>query len=164
MGDEVVPYKIDVAEAELDDLRDRLRRTRWPEAETVDDWSQGTPLAYLQEVCAYWADGYDWRRCEARAERAAPRCAPRSTGWASTSCTCARPTTARCRWSSPTGGRAAIIEFAEGHRPAHRPDRHGGEAADAFHVVCPSLPGFGFSDKPAEHGWNVERIADAWAT
>ena len=65
-SDAIEPFELHVDDADLDDLRDRLARTRWPEAETVDDWSQGVPLAWLQELCAYWAEGYDWRRCEAR--------------------------------------------------------------------------------------------------
>jgi hypothetical protein len=65
MSDEVTPFRIEVPEADLRDLRDRLRRTRWPDAETVGDWSQGIPLSYVQELCAYWADGYDWRATEA---------------------------------------------------------------------------------------------------
>ena len=66
MGQEIAPFRIEIAEAELADLRRRLRQTRWPEHETVTDWSQGVPLAYLRELCDYWADGYDWRATEAR--------------------------------------------------------------------------------------------------
>ena len=99
------PFRIDVPEAELRDLRERLARTRWPEAETVDDWSQGVPLAYMRELCGYWADGYDWRRHRGAAQRAARSSAPRSTGSASTSCTSARPHPTRCRSCSPTAGR-----------------------------------------------------------
>ena len=72
MGDDIHPWQIEVSDAELADLRERLARTRWPEAETVADWSQGMPLAYVQELCDYWADGYDWRRAE-RALNAVPQ-------------------------------------------------------------------------------------------
>ena len=100
------PFRIAIPDAQLDDLRDRLARTRWPEPETVDDWSQGVPLAYLRELCAYWADGYDWRATEARlnALPAVPHRA--STGSASTSCTSARRTPTRCRSCSRTAGPA----------------------------------------------------------
>ena len=161
MGDEVVPYRIDVAEAELDDLRDRLRRTRWPEAETVTDWSQGTPLAYLQEVCAYWADGYDWRRCEARLNEL-PQVRTEIDGLGFHALHVRSPHDGALPLVLTHGWPGSIIEFAKVIGPLTDPTAHGGDAADAFHVVCPSLPGFGFSDKPAEHGWNVERIADAW--
>ena len=161
MGDEVVPYRIDVAEAELDDLRDRLRRTRWPEAETVTDWSQGTPLAYLQEVCAYWADGYDWRRCEARLNEL-PQVRTEIDGLGFHALHVRSPHDGALPLVLTHGWPGSIIEFAKVIGPLTDPTAHGGDAADAFHVVCPSLPGFGFSDKPVEHGWNVERIADAW--
>src|ERR671910_3798294 len=69
VSDEPAPFAVDVPEAELRELRERLRRTRWPEAETVDDWSQGVPLAYLQDLCRHWAEAYDWRTCEARLNR-----------------------------------------------------------------------------------------------
>src|ERR1700737_2666558 len=69
MSEELTPFRIDVPQSELDDLRDRLRRSRWPERETVDDWSQGVPLAYTQEICRYWADEYDWRGRESRLNR-----------------------------------------------------------------------------------------------
>jgi pimeloyl-ACP methyl ester carboxylesterase len=161
MGDEVAPYRIDVAEAELDDLRDRLRRTRWPEAETVTDWSQGTPLAYLQEVCAYWAEGYDWRRCEARLNEL-PQVRTEIDGLGFHALHVRSPHDGALPLVLTHGWPGSIIEFAKVIGPLTDPTAHGGEAADAFHVVCPSLPGFGFSDKPVEHGWNVERIADAW--
>jgi pimeloyl-ACP methyl ester carboxylesterase len=161
MGDEVVPYKIDVPEAELDDLRDRLRRTRWPEAETVSDWSQGTPLAYLQEVCAYWAEGYDWRRCEDRLNEL-PQVRAEIDGLGFHALHVRSPNDGALPLVLTHGWPGSIIEFAKVIGPLTDPTAHGGDAADAFHVVCPSLPGFGFSDKPTEHGWNVERIADAW--
>jgi pimeloyl-ACP methyl ester carboxylesterase len=161
MGDEVVPYRIDVAEAELDDLRDRLRRTRWPEAETVTDWSQGTPLAYLQDVCAYWADGYDWRRCEARLN-ALPQVFTEIDGLGIHALHVRSPHESALPLVLTHGWPGSIIEFAKVVGPLTDPTAHAGDAADAFHVVCPSLPGFGFSDKPTEHGWTVERIADAW--
>ena len=99
MPDQVTDFRIEVPEEDLDDLRDRLRRTRWPERETVADWSQGVPLAYVQELCRYWAEEYDWRASRGAAERV--RAVPHddSTGSASTSCTSARPSPTRSRWS-----------------------------------------------------------------
>lgn len=92
----MIPFRIDIPEAELIDLRERLLRTRWPDEEPVVDWSQGVPLAYLRELCGYWATEYDWRATERRLN-ALPSTARRSTGSASTSCTCAPHTSRRCR-------------------------------------------------------------------
>jgi len=96
MPDQIEPFVISVAGAALDDLRDRLGRTRWPEREPVGDWPQGVPLDYLRDLCGYWAKRYDWRATEARLNQIPPR---RSAGWTSTFCTSARATPARCRWS-----------------------------------------------------------------
>jgi epoxide hydrolase len=92
----VTPFTIAVPEAELDDLRERLRRTRWPERETVGDWSQGVPLDYVRALCAYWAEEYDWRATEARLN-ALPQFRTVIDGLGSTSCTCAHRTRAPCR-------------------------------------------------------------------
>jgi hypothetical protein len=91
MSEAVTPFRIETSDETLSDLKRRLRATRWPEREPVDDWSQGIPLAYVQDVCAYWAEKYDWRAREARSSRRPSR------GSASTSCTCAPPTRTRCR-------------------------------------------------------------------
>src|SRR4051794_6922350 len=104
----ITSFQLQVPDAELDDLRDRLRRTRWPERETVDDWSQGIPLAYVQDLCAYWENDYDWRRVEAELNhfeqlRSRPRSAP-PTSSASRCCTPRRRTPTPCRSSSPTAG------------------------------------------------------------
>jgi pimeloyl-ACP methyl ester carboxylesterase len=161
MSTAIKPFRIAVGEDVLDDLRARLRNTRWPEAELVGDWSQGAPLAWIQEVCRYWADTYDWRQREARLNRFA------------------QFTTAidgldihflhvRSRHENAMpliithGWPGSIVEFHKVIGPLTDPTAHGGDAADAFHVVCPSLPGFGFSAKPAATGWSVERIAGAW--
>ena len=120
---DIRPFRIAAGDDELDDLRDRLARTRWPEPETVDDWSQGIPLAYLQELCAYWADGYDWRAREARLNEFPQFRTERRRRSASTSSTCARRTPTRCRWCMTHGWPGSVVEFHEGHRAAHRPDR-----------------------------------------
>ena len=119
------------------------------------------PLAYLQEVCAYWADGYDWRRCEARLN-ALPQVRTEIDGLGIHVLHVRSPHDGALPLVLTHGWPGSIIEFVKVIGPLTDPTAHGGDAADAFHVVCPSLPGFGFSDKPAEHGWNVERIADAW--
>jgi len=158
---DITPFAISVDDAVLDDLRDRLARTRWPEAEVVEDWSQGIPLAYVQEVCAYWADEYDWRATEARLN-AFPQFKTEIDGLG------IHFVHVRSRHEDAMpllmthGWPGSIVEFHKVIGPLTDPTAHGGDAADAFHVVCPSLPGFGFSDKPTETGWGVGSIADAW--
>jgi pimeloyl-ACP methyl ester carboxylesterase len=161
MTDSIRPFRIAIDDAVLADLRQRLRATRWPDAETVDDWSQGAPLAWVREVCAYWADGYDWRAREARLNRFPQfvttideldihfihQRSPHPG---------ARPLLITHGWPG------SVVEFHKVIEPLVDPTAHGGDAADAFHVVCPSLPGFGFSGKPQRTGWGVERIAAAW--
>jgi pimeloyl-ACP methyl ester carboxylesterase len=163
LADEIVPFEIAIHDDDLASLRDRLRRTRWPERETVDDWSQGIPLAFLQELCSYWADSYDWRATEARLN---------SLGQFRTEIDGLGIHFMHVRSRHPDalpliishGWPGSIVEFLKAIGPLTDPTAHGGDASDAFHVVCPSLPGFGFSEKPSDPGWGVERIADAWAT
>ena len=147
---------------QLEDLRARLRPTRWPEAETVDDWSQGIPLAYVQEVCRYWADDYDWRARESALNRFDQL---RTTIMASTSTpsTCAPPTRTRFPLVITHGWPGSVVEFHKVIEPLTNPTAHGGRAEDAFHVVCPSLPGYGFSGKPTTTGWGVFKIAEVFA-
>jgi pimeloyl-ACP methyl ester carboxylesterase len=158
----VTPYRIDIADAVLGDLRERLESARWPESETVDDWSQGVPLAYLRELCETWAHHYDWRATEARLN-ALPQLQVEIDGLG------IHVVHARSRHPDALplvithGWPGSIIEFLEVIGPLADPTAHGGDAQDAFHVVCPSLPGYGFSDKPARPGWGVTRIAGAWA-
>ena len=152
MSDAVTPFRIDIPESELSDLRDRLRRTRWPDRETVDDWSQGVPLAYVQELCRYWADGYDWRATEARLN-ALPQFRTEIGGLGIHFVHVRSPRPDALPLVITHGWPGSIVEFAKVIAPL----------SETFHVVCPSLPGYGFSDKPAEPGWGVERIARAWA-
>ena len=161
MSEAVTPFILNIPDAELEDLRDRLARTRWPEKEPVEDWSQGAKLASVQGLCDYWRTKYDWRRCEStlnalgqfktelyglnihflhvrsKHEDAMPLLL--SHGWP-----------------------GSIIEFLKCVAPLTDPTAHGGKAEDAFHLVIPSLPGYGFSDKPTETGWGVGKIAAAW--
>lgn len=156
------PYRIAVPEDDLADLRARLRRTRWPEAETVDGWAQGVPLAYLRDLCGYWADGYDWRATEARIN-AWPQLRVDVGGLGVHVLHARSPHPDALALVLTHGWPGSLVEFLDLLGPLTDPVAHGGAASDAFHVVVPSLPGYGFSDKPATTGWGVERIAQAWA-
>ena len=158
----VTPFTYHAPQDALDDLTQRLADARWPESEPVGDWSQGVPLAKLRALVEYWRTDYDWRRCEAtlngfdqyrteidglnfhflhvRSRHANALPILITHGWP-----------------------GSVIEFFKIIEPLTNPTAHGGQAQDAFHVIAPSLPGFGFSDKPAERGWNADRIARAWA-
>ena len=161
MSSEITPYRIEVAESELADLRDRLAHTRFPEAETVDDWRQGIPLAYVRELCEYWRTGYDWRRTEAKLN-ALPQFKTAIDGQdihflhVRSSVEGAAPLILTHGWPG------SIIEFLRVIGPLTEPQAHGGEESDAFHLVLPTIPGYGFSAKPAAPGWGVERVAQAW--
>jgi epoxide hydrolase len=162
MSDAVTPFRIQTSDDALDDLRRRLRATRFPDREPVDDWSQGIPLAYMQEVCAYWAEKYDWRERERRLN-AFPQFRTEIDGLgihfyhARSKHPDALPIVITHGWPG------SVVEFQKVIGPLSDPTAHGGDAADAFHVVCPSLPGYGFSDKPTARGTGVERIADLWS-
>ncbi|MGP0029711.1 MAG: epoxide hydrolase family protein [Acidimicrobiales bacterium] len=162
MGETVQPFRIEVADATLTDLGDRLRRTRWPDAETVDDWSQGIPLAYVKELCHYWSDGYDWRRTERRINSFA-QFTTEIDGLDVHYLHVRSPHPGALPLIITHGWPGSIVEFLKVIGPLTDPVAHGGEAADAFDVVCPALPGYGFSGKPAAPGWGVGRIAGAWA-
>ena len=149
MSEEMRPFRIEVSEADLRDLRQRLKRTRWPERETVEDWSQGVPLAYLQELCRYWGQEYDWRPTEARLN-ALPQLRTVIDGLGIHFLHVRSPHAEALPLIITHGWPGSIIEFLKVIGGLTDPTAHGGEAADAFHVVCPSLPGYGFSDKPAQ--------------
>ncbi len=162
MSDAVTPFRISATDDQLDDLQRRLRATRWPDPETPDDWSQGIPLAYMQELVSYWAGKYDWRAREAALNRFEQF---RTTidGLGIHFIHVRSPHENALPIVITHGWPGSIVEFHKVIEPLTNPTAHGGEAEDAFHVVCPSLPGYGFSDKPTQPGWGVERIADAWA-
>ena len=160
--DQIRPFRIDVADVDLTDLRDRLMRTRWPETETVDDWSQGIPLAYTRQLCDYWADGYDWRATESRINAHASF-VTEIDGLDIHFLHVRSPHPDALPLVITHGWPGSVVEFLKVISPLTDPVAHGGSARDAFHVVCPSLPGFGFSGKPATTGWGVERTATAWA-
>ncbi|MFK4680816.1 pimeloyl-ACP methyl ester carboxylesterase [Bradyrhizobium diazoefficiens] len=158
----IKPFRIAISDDILADLKSRLARTRWPEAELVDDWSQGAPLKWIREICTYWADGYDWRAREARLNR---------IDQYTTEIDGLDIHFLHARSNEPSalpliithGWPGSIVEFQKVIAPLVDPAAHGGNPADAFHVVCPSLPGFGFSAKPQTTGWGVDRIAATWA-
>jgi epoxide hydrolase len=158
----VTPYRIAVADSELEDLRDRLRRSRWPDPETVSDWSQGVPLGYLRELCDYWAEHYDWRATEVRLN-AIPQFRTRIDGLNIHFLHLRSPHPEAFPLVMTHGWPGSIVEFVKVLGPLVDPPAFGGDPHDAFHVVCPSLPGYAFSDKPTAPGWGIERIAAAWA-
>jgi len=158
----LVPFTVAIGDADLSDLVDRLRRTRWPEAEPVADWSQGVPLDYLQSLCAYWAGGYDWRAREARIN-SFPQFKTSIDSLGVHFLHVRSPNEDALPLVLTHGWPGSIVEFLDVIGPLSDPAAHGGDPADAFHVVCPSLPGYGFSDKPTATGWGVERIGQAWA-
>lgn len=162
MSDGVERFRIAAPDAALDDLRRRLRSTRWPERETVDDGSQGIPLAYVREVCGYWADGYDWRSREAQLNRF-DQFTTRIDGLGVHFLHVRSPNPDALPLLITHGWPGSIVEFQKVIAPLTDPAAHGAAARDAFHVVAPSLPGYGFSDKPDRPGWGVERIGAAWA-
>jgi hypothetical protein len=153
----VTPYRIDVPQSELDDLRDRLRRTRWPERETVGDWSQGVPLAYLRDLCDHWATGYDWRALESRLN-AIPQLRVEIGGLGIHVLHARSPHPDALPLVLTHGWPGSIVEFLKVIGPLTDPP----DPADAFHVVCPSLPGYGFSDKPTAPGGDIHRTPRTW--
>jgi pimeloyl-ACP methyl ester carboxylesterase len=163
MPETVEPFHLAIADSVLADLKSRLANTRWPERETVGDWSQGAPLDRVQALCAYWADGYDWRACEARLN-AAGQFRTTIDGLSIHFLHVRSPNPDAMPLLLTHGWPGSVIEFMKVLGPLTDPAAHGGNPADAFHVIVPSLPGYGFSDKPATTGWGVERIATAWIT
>lgn len=162
-GESVEPFKLAVSDVTLTDLRSRLASTRWPDRETVGDWSQGVPLDRIKALCDYWSHDYDWRRCEARLN-AIGQYHTRIDGLRIHFLHIRSPNPAAMPLLLTHGWPGSVVEFLDVIGPLTDPAAHGGAAADAFHLVIPSLPGFGFSDKPTGIGWGVERIAAAWVT
>jgi epoxide hydrolase len=163
---DVTQFKIQVPQEALDDLKLRLASTRWPERETVRDWSQGVPLQKAQALIAYWRDKHDWHRFEARLN-AFPQYRTQIDGLGIHFIHVRSPHRNALPIILTHGWPGSVVEFVEFMEiigPLSDPTQYGGRAEDAFHVVVPSLPGFAFSDKPVETGWDVNRIARAWAT
>ncbi len=160
---EIRPFHVDVPQEELDDLRRRIGATRFADEETVRDQSQGVQSATIRELARYWATEYDWRTCEARLN-ALPQFVTEIDGLnihfihVRSKHDDALPLIVTHGWPGSVIEQLKIIE------PLTDPTAHGGDAADAFHLVIPSMPGYGFSGKPQNTGWNTDRIARAWDT
>jgi pimeloyl-ACP methyl ester carboxylesterase len=152
VSDVIVPFRVEVDPAQIDDLRRRLRATRWPEPETVDDWSQGVPLAYTRELCRYWAEDYDWPRRQARLNTI-PQFKTHIDGVDIHFLHVRSPDPGALPLVMTHGWPGSVVEFMKVIEPL----------SETFHLVIPSLPGYGFSGRPARTGWTIERIADAWA-
>jgi pimeloyl-ACP methyl ester carboxylesterase len=154
-------FEVGFAEAELAELRRRVNATRWPERETVTDDSQGAPLAMMQELARYWGSDYDWRKCEAKLN-ALPNFVAEIDGLDIHFIHVRSRHEGALPLIVTHGGPGSIIEQLKIIEPLTDPTAHGGSAADAFHLVIPSLPGHGFSAKPTSTGWDPVRIARAW--
>jgi pimeloyl-ACP methyl ester carboxylesterase len=158
---EIRPFTIDIPEAELTDLRRRVTATRWPSKELVDDRSQGVQLATAKALATYWITGHDWRKAEAKLN-ALPQFKTLIDGidvhfiHVKSRHENALPLIMTHGWPG------SVIELLESIGPLTDPTAHGGSADDAFHLVLPSVPGYGFSDEPAEPGWWAGRVAQAW--
>ena len=158
---EIRKFQLEVTDTVLDDLKKRLSMTRWPNKETPEDWSQGIPLGYMQELCDYWQHEYDWRAREERLNRF-PQFITEIDGvdihfiHLPSVHENARPLIITHGWPG------SVVEFHKVIEPLADPTAHGGNTEDAFHVVVPSLPGYGFSGKPEVTGWGIENIADIW--
>src|SRR6201993_2686777 len=161
-ADAIRPFPVaSVAEAELTDLRKRINATRWPERETVTDATQGVQLATMQALARYWATDYDWRKCEAKLQ-SLPNFLTEIDGLdihfihVRSKHENALPLIVTHGWPGSITEQLKIID------PLTNPTAHGGNASDAFHIVVPSMPGYGFSGKPATTGWDPAHIARAW--
>ncbi|MGC9541501.1 epoxide hydrolase family protein [Streptomyces sp. UG1] len=160
--DSIRPYRIDIPQSDLDDLHDRLDRTRWPDEIPGAGWAYGVPVDYLRDLVRHWRHTYDWRAAEARLNEW-----PQFT----TTIDGANVHFAHVRSPEPDatpliithGWPGSIVEFLDVVGPLADPAAHGGDPADAFHVVLPSIPGFGLSGPTTEPGWEAGRVADAWA-
>jgi pimeloyl-ACP methyl ester carboxylesterase len=159
---EIRPFQVEIAGEKIEDLRQRIASTRWPSKELVDDWSQGVRLALLQELARYWAEEYDFGRLEARLN-ALPQFTTEIDGLdihfihVQSAHEDALPIVITHGWPG------SVLEMLEVIGPLTDPTSHGGNAEDAFHVVIPSMPGYGFSTEPKDVGWDSGRIGAAWA-
>jgi pimeloyl-ACP methyl ester carboxylesterase len=159
---EIRPFRVEVPEEALADLRERIETTRWPSKELVGDRSQGVQLEPLQELARYWADGYDWRACEERLNTL-PQFKTEIDGVDIHFIHVRSPHENALPLIMTHGWPGSVIELLGSVGPLTDPTAHGGRAEDAFHLVLPSLPGYGFSSEPDEVGWNPDRVAQAWA-
>ena len=158
---EINPYMIQISNDDLEDLKRRLLSTRWPEKETVEDWSQGIPLSYIKEISDYWLNEYDWRSRE-EYYNSFPQFITNIEGLDIHFIHIKSPHEEAKPLIISHGWPGSIVEFHKVINPLIDPVSFGGKAEDAFHLVCPTLPGYGFSGKPSQTGTGVERIAELW--
>jgi pimeloyl-ACP methyl ester carboxylesterase len=156
------PYDVDIPQKDLDDLRHRIAATRWPSKELVADRSQGVQLATLQALARYWTTDYDWRKVEAKLN-ALPQFTTEIDGVEIHFIHVRSPHENALPLIMTHGWPGSVIELLETIGPLTDPTAHGGQAEEAFHLVLPSMPGYGFSGEPAELGWDASRVARAWA-
>jgi pimeloyl-ACP methyl ester carboxylesterase len=161
-ANEIRPFHVDIPDEELAELRRRIAAVRWPSKELVADRSQGVQLATLQELARYWTTDYDWRACEAKLN-ALPQFTTEIDGVNIHFIHVKSPHENALPLLMTHGWPGSVIELLETVGPLTDPTAHGGTPEDAFHLVLPSLPGYGFSGEPADLGWNVGRVAQAWA-
>src|SRR5919107_4296380 len=159
---EIRPFRIDIPDPDLDDLRDRLARTRWPEGPGGEDWRAGVPAGYLRGLADHWRTGFDWRAQEARLN-ALPQFTAQIDGQPIHLLHVRSPEPDALPLLITHGYPSSVVEFLEVAGPLSDPRAHGGDPADAFHLVIPSLPGFGFSTPVREPGWDLARTTAAFA-
>jgi pimeloyl-ACP methyl ester carboxylesterase len=163
MSDAVIrPFTVAIPEHDLSDLRDRLARTRWPEALPDAGWDYGTSLPYAQDLAEYWRTGFDWREQEAKLNRF-PQFTTEIDGQTIHFYHVRSAEPAAIPLLLVHGWPGSVVEFIDLIEPLTNPVAHGGESADAFHLVIPSIPGFGFSGPTHERGWDIQRISRAFA-
>jgi microsomal epoxide hydrolase len=156
------PFRIDIPQADLDDLRRRIAGTRWPEKLPETGWDRGVPPAYLKELAEYWRTSYDWRAAEARLNQF-PQFIDEIDGANVHFLHIKSPEPAAMPLLITHGWPGSVAEFLDVIGPLTDPRAHGGDPADAFHLVIPSMPGYGFSGPTAQTGWTLQRVAVAWA-
>ncbi|MET8358487.1 epoxide hydrolase [Micromonospora sp. NPDC005171] len=157
----MTPFRIDIPQSDLDDLRDRLSRTRWPRSLPGTGWSRGVPVDYLRELTEYWASGYDWRAHEARLNDF-PQLVTEIDGLDVHLLHVRSPELDALPLLLTHGWPNSVVEFTELIGPLSDPRAHGGDPTQAFHVVVPSVPGYGFSQAPPA-GFTIDRLARMWA-
>ena len=156
------PFHLEIPDEQLAELRRRIEATRWPSGELVDDRSQGVQLATMRELARYWTTDYDWRACEARLN-ALPQFTTEIDGVDIHFIHVRSPHEDALPLVMTHGWPGSVVELLETVGPLTDPTANGGDAEDAFHLVLPSMPGYGFSGEPAEVGWDAARIGQAWA-
>lgn len=159
----VKPFTVNIPQSALDDLQERLKRTRWPDELPGVEWNYGVPLAYVKKLADYWREGYDWRKWEARLNQY-PQFTTIIDGQNIHLLHVRSPEPNALPLIVTHSWPGSIVEFLDIIEPLINPKAHGGNPADAFHLVIPSIPGYGFSGPTHEPGWNNYRIAQAWAT